>query len=196
MQRSRQSILPVVALALAFAAGTVAAAIPASPFQGRVRDIDFSSLRTHIIMSGTAAADELVGTVTDDRLQAVLEAAFISGRTAQVVHKNGVISSVTLVGEPTLCSAKGCVDPEVHARAVRSDDLGPLGTGHDDEPPRGRHPPHGDQRPFGRLGARGERERPHHAREGQQALTLMPRCGRCGKRRRARAALALHAIPR
>ena len=132
MQRSRQSILPVVALALAFAAGTVAAATPASPFQGRVRDIDFSSLRTHIIMSGTAAADELVGTVTDDRLQAVLEAAFISGRTAQVVHKNGVISSVTLVGEPTLCSAKGCVETLkctlVRCEATISGHSGPVTT--------------------------------------------------------------------
>ena len=98
------AILVVVALILPNAM----AANPSGIHAGRVRDIDFLGNHTQIIISGPAPTDDLVATVADDRLQSLLQSAFLTGRTVQVSAK-GVITKVTLRSSLTHCSTSGCV---------------------------------------------------------------------------------------
>jgi hypothetical protein len=79
-------------------------------FTGRVRDIDYGVNQTQVIMSGTSSADELVATVTSDRVQNVLQSGLITGRPTQVRHANHIIQSAKLLSLPTTCSGPGCVE--------------------------------------------------------------------------------------
>src|SRR5437763_1372751 len=91
----------------------VTAASPAgigSTFIGRVRDIDYGPSVTQIIASGTGTADELIATVSNNRLQSVLQAALISGRTVEIVHQSKNIKTARLIPSPTICAAKGCIE--------------------------------------------------------------------------------------
>jgi hypothetical protein len=107
MKISRRHLFQVVVIACI--AGN-AIAQTGTPFSGRVRDIDYSSAQTQVILSGTAPTDELVATVASDRVQGVLQSALVSGRTAKVSHLNHKIQSATLLSSPTTCAGPGCVE--------------------------------------------------------------------------------------
>ena len=107
----QQKSVPVLFL-IAGLAVLLSAAAPTPPASasGRVRDIDYSAKATQVIVDGGSASTEFVGLVTDERLQEVLESAFVSQRSVDVRHSGMAITGVTLTGAPTLCSAAGCVE--------------------------------------------------------------------------------------
>lgn len=71
---------------------------------GPVRDIDFVDNKVQVLIGNDALL------VADDRLQSVLEAAFVSEREVRVVADDKHIRSATIFRSPTAgCSDDGCV---------------------------------------------------------------------------------------
>lgn len=103
----RKSFL--VGLVVTALAVSLAGAPTSGTFTGRVRDIDFGKSSTQVIISGTAPIDDLVATVADSRLQALLEAALVGRYTATVTYTNHVITTVELIGHASGCVGDGCV---------------------------------------------------------------------------------------
>ena len=105
-KNSRLFLIAVLVLA-------VHSAVVAKPLSvtGNVYDIDFGKGQTQILIRPPASGDSTYF-VKSEMLQAVLQAAFISGRTVRVQHVNRVILEVAILNTPTdqPCTDPGCVE--------------------------------------------------------------------------------------